>query len=214
MEAASSGTALRLRSALHWFALLVWPFLGRSRALRRFTRFPASLTAYPRRATHYEKGTILQHILKISRKIEYALRAMIYLASVDPSAVVPFKEIGERMQVPKDFLAKILKTLSDRGLVRSVRGAHGGYTLARPAREVSFLEVIEAVEGQIALNLCLEDQAGDPCGLRESCTMWSVWKEGQDRMLDVYRRATIADLAMSQRPPALVALSAQRAARA
>lgn len=136
---------------------------------------------------------------------------MIYLASVDPTLVVPFKEISVRMRVPKDFLAKILKTLSDRGLVRSARGAHGGYTLARAATDISFLEVIEAVEGPVALNLCLDEQSEDGCDLRETCTMYGVWKEGQEKMLDVYRRSSLADIAMTQRPPELVPLLLHRA---
>jgi Rrf2 family protein len=135
----------------------------------------------------------MQHVLRISRKIDYGLRAMIYLASVTPDAVVPFREIARQMDVPEDFLAKIFKTLVDAGLVRSIRGPHGGYSLARSAAEVSFLDVIEAVEGPVALNVCLDGD--DACGHSTCCTMTSVWRLGQERMLDVYRQARLADLA-------------------
>jgi Rrf2 family protein len=135
----------------------------------------------------------MQHVLRISRKIDYGLRAMIYLASVPPDAIVPFREIARQMAVPEDFLAKILKTLVDAGQVRSIRGPHGGYSLARSASEVSFLDVIEAVEGPVALNLCLDGE--DACGHSTCCTMTAVWKLGQERMLDVYRQARLADLA-------------------
>jgi len=134
----------------------------------------------------------MQHVLRISRKIDYGLRAMIYLASIDPSAIVPFREIARQMMVPEDFLAKILKTLVDQGLVRSARGPHGGYALARPAADVSFLEVIEAVEGPIAINVCLDGE--DPCAKASACTMVGVWKRGQEKMLEVYREAKLADL--------------------
>ena len=60
----------------------------------------------------------MQHVLRISRKIDYGLRAMIYLASIPAEAVVPFREIARQMDVPEDFLAKILKTLVDHALVR------------------------------------------------------------------------------------------------
>jgi Rrf2 family protein len=133
----------------------------------------------------------MQHTLRISRKIDYGLRAMIFLASIPDGAVVPFREIGRRMSVPEDFLAKILKLLVDRGLVRSTRGPHGGYALARPASEISFLDVIESVEGPIALNVCL-DESG--CLREASCTMASVWREGQEKMLEVYRRARLSAL--------------------
>ena len=135
----------------------------------------------------------MQHVLRISRKIDYGLRAMIYLASISPEAVVPFREIARQMLVPEDFLAKILKTLVDEGLVRSTRGPHGGYALAKPASDISFLEVIEAVEGPIALNVCLDE---DGCGKAAACTMVGVWREGQERMLEVYRAASLASLAL------------------
>jgi len=135
----------------------------------------------------------VQHVLRISRKIDYGLRAMIYLASIPAEAVVPFREIARQMDVPEDFLAKILKTLVDQGLVRSTRGPHGGYALARASAEISFLEVIEAVEGPVAVNVCLD--ADDACGHSVACTMVQVWKQGQDRMLDVYRQAKLSELA-------------------
>jgi Rrf2 family protein len=135
----------------------------------------------------------MQHVLRISRKIDYGLRAMIYLASISPDAIVPFREIARQMLVPEDFLAKILKTLVDEGLVRSTRGPHGGYALAKPAADISFLEVIEAVEGPIALNVCLDE---DGCGKAAACTMVGVWREGQERMLEVYRAAKLASLAL------------------
>ncbi len=136
----------------------------------------------------------MQHVLRISRKIDYGLRAMIYLSSIPSGTVVPFREIAHRMDVPEDFLAKILKTLVDQGLVKSSRGPHGGYALARAASEISFLDVIEAVEGPVALNVCLDGD--DACGRSSSCTMVSVWRRGQERMLDVYRQARLSELSM------------------
>ncbi len=136
----------------------------------------------------------MQHVLRISRKIDYGLRAMIYLASIPATSIVPFREIAHRMMVPEDFLAKILKTLVDGGLVRSSRGPHGGYALARPASEVSFLQVIEAVEGPIAINVCLDGE--DPCAKSSFCTMADVWRRGQERMLEVYREALLSDLVL------------------
>ena len=136
----------------------------------------------------------MQHVLRISRKIDYGLRAMIYLASIPPAKVVPFREIARQMMVPEDFLAKILKTLVDEGLVKSTRGPHGGYTLAKPPAEISFLTIIEAVEGPIAINVCLD--ADDPCSKSEFCTMVDVWRRGQEKMLEVYRQTPLATLAL------------------
>jgi Rrf2 family protein len=140
----------------------------------------------------------MQHVLQISRKIDYALRAMIYLAQAPADRIVPLQEITAATQMPRDFLAKILKVLTGRSLVRSVRGAHGGYQLGRPARAISFLEVIEAAEGPVQLNVCLDHK--DRCEVSASCTMYHVWQQGQDRMLEVYRNTSLADL--SEAPPA------------
>ena len=139
----------------------------------------------------------MQHVLQISRKIDYALRAVIYLAGLPPERVVPLVDIVEATGVPRDFAAKILKLLTGRGLVRSVRGAHGGYQLGKPARSISFLEVIEAAEGKVQINVCLDHK--DRCEVSASCTMYHVWQRGQERMLEVYRSTTLAELAS---PPA------------
>ena len=146
----------------------------------------------------------MQHVLQISRKIDYGLRAMIFLAGRYGGELMPFREIARRIEVPEDFLAKILKTLADAGLLVSQRGAGGGYGLAKPAAAISFLDVIEAVEGPVRVNVCLQEEADgghDACSVAPSCTMLSVWREGQERMLDVYRNATLADLAGPRRHP-------------
>lgn len=131
--------------------------------------------------------------MTISRKIDYGLRAMIHLAGLPVGKIAPLHDLATTLRLPREFLAKILKILAERGLVRSSRGAHGGYQLGRPAREISFLEVIEAVEGPVQLNVCLDHL--DRCDVSAGCTMYHVWKAGQDRMLEVYRKTSLAELA-------------------
>lgn len=109
------------------------------------------------------------------------------------------------MGVPQTFLAKILKTLVARKLIVSTRGAHGGYRLGRPASEISFLQVIEAVEGPILVNVCQDRH--DACRLSGGCTMYGVWKEGQEKMLEVYRATTLEKLAMTHLGPPVRRLS-------
>lgn len=99
------------------------------------------------------------------------------------------------MDVPSDFLAKIMKRLVKGNLAISTRGSRGGYALGRPAAEISFLDVIEAVEGQISVNVCTEQDHGG-CSFTGACTMYSVWQLGQQRMLEVYRHAKLDKLAM------------------
>ena len=138
----------------------------------------------------------MQHLLQISRKIDYALRALIYLASLPGAQVSPLQEIVAELGLPREFLAKILKALTARGLVRSTRGAHGGYTLAKSAAEISFLDAIEAAGGPVQINVCIDHK--DRCEVSANCSMYHVWKAGQDRMLEVYRGTSLAELAQQQ----------------
>jgi len=131
-------------------------------------------------------------VFQVSRRVEYALRAAVFLCSLPPGEVVSFKEIATNQQVPKDFLAKILRSLVDAGLVRSVRGPSGGFGLARDPSEISFLDVIIAADGPIAINNCCE--FGDGCDHVSRCSMKSVWRRGEAAMLEVFRRTPLSDL--------------------
>jgi len=146
----------------------------------------------------------MQHVLQISRKIDYGLRAMIHLAGLPAGKIASLQDLATTLHLPREFLAKILKILIGKGLVRSSRGAHGGYQLGRPARDISFLEVIEAVEGPVQLNVCLDHK--DRCDVSAGCTMYHVWKDGQDRMLEVYRATSLAELAREPEAPVPIAL--------
>lgn|SRR5690625_40044 len=132
-------------------------------------------------------------MLQISRKVEYALRAAVYLAGRDPEQMVSFREIGEAQEVPQEFLAKILRSLVTTGLIESRRGAAGGYRLARPAHTITFLEVVEAVDGPIALNECCD--AGIGCAHAGACSMESVWQRAEMAMKEVFREVLLSDLA-------------------
>jgi Rrf2 family protein len=136
-------------------------------------------------------------VLQISRRVEYALRASIHLSGLGPGETLSFREIGEQQEIPKDFLAKILRTLVDAGIVASVRGSGGGFMLARPACEVSFLDVIEAVEGPVALNECTVNGAG--CAWSMQCGMSSVWEQAQGAMLGVLRNTNLSTMRLPDR---------------
>jgi Rrf2 family protein len=129
---------------------------------------------------------------QISRKVDYALRALIYLARHGGEPACTLGTIAAGIDVSPQFLAKIVEELGHRGLVRSRRGSRGGYALGRAAAEITFNDVIEAVEGPIALNICLDGQ-GD-CTLLGACGMQPVWQEAQRRLVDVFAQTTLADV--------------------
>ena len=120
-------------------------------------------------------------LMQIPRKIEYALRAMIHLAD-HPEGVARGTEIARDEQIPKYYLEKVIRDLMHRGLVRARRGPGGGYQLARSADEVTFKDVIEAVEGPITLNVCVDGSSS--CALQPTCRMFRVWEEGQRVLLE------------------------------
>jgi Rrf2 family protein len=132
-------------------------------------------------------------IMQVSRKIDYALRAVIHLANEESSErACSVTEIAARERVPRHFLEKIVQELIHKGLVRSRRGPRGGYVLARPADQVTFRDVIEAVEGPISLNACTGEHAD--CSLLGTCGMERIWREGQRRVLELFNSTTIADV--------------------
>ncbi len=131
--------------------------------------------------------------MQVSRKVDYALRAVIHLADDEHrSRACTVSEISERERIPKQFLEKIIRDLIRSRLVRSRRGPHGGYVLGRPAEEMTFRDVIEAVEGPISLNVCVGEHA--ECFLMGLCGMNRVWAEGQRRVMDLFQNTTIASV--------------------
>ncbi|MBI4516342.1 MAG: Rrf2 family transcriptional regulator [Deltaproteobacteria bacterium] len=131
-------------------------------------------------------------MMQVSRKVDYALRAIIYLSVQRTDQPASVKEIAARRRVPQKFLEKIIKDLTRAGLVVPHRGSHGGYTLSRPAEQITFRDVIEAIEGPISLNVCVTEQRD--CSVLASCNMQRIWQEGQRRMLEFFSDTTLADI--------------------
>jgi Rrf2 family protein len=134
-------------------------------------------------------------MLELSRKSDYALRAVIYLSHLQPDRYGRVSEIAKAKDIPQAFLAQILPLLANRGVVRSQQGAHGGYALARSPDEISFLDVIESVEGPLRLNKCVEGQGQhDDCTILDDCEMLHVWSQAQSQMVAYLSQVTMADM--------------------
>jgi len=131
-------------------------------------------------------------LMQIPRRVDYGLRAVIYLSGQDPDKCCSIAEIAKHQGVPRKFLEKIIQDLIRSGLIKSKRGSCGGYTLAKPADSISFYDVIAAIEGPIAVNVCLDHEIG--CDQIPRCTMIGVWSEVQRGITEVLSRTTIAAL--------------------
>lgn len=125
--------------------------------------------------------------MHVSKEVDYGLRAVIVIAS-NPDGHLTSKEISKRFQIPCNFLALILPKLVRAGLVVSIQGPKGGYKLAKTPREISFLQVVEALEGPLELIDCNQPKK---CVLDSFCTMAGVW---QDIKNDVAKRLSAVTL--------------------
>lgn len=133
-------------------------------------------------------------MMELTRKGEYAIRGIIYLAQQPPGKVSLVSEVAEATEVPVAFLAKIFQSFAKLGIVSSMRGTGGGFTLGRPAVEITLREVVEAVEGPIIPNRCL--LGGGGCDRIKGCTVHPVWRKIQVQVEQILDGITIAELAI------------------
>ena len=131
-------------------------------------------------------------MLQITRKVDYAIRGMVCLASKPSDKVSLLNEIAVDVGVSQTFLAKIFQHFNKMGLVKSSRGAGGGFQLSRPAEEITLLEIVESVEGNIILNHCLVT-AGQ-CSRDSTCTVHPVWREVQEKIRGTLGSVTLKHL--------------------
>jgi Rrf2 family protein len=138
-------------------------------------------------------------MLKVSQKLEYAMRAMIELAQRrDEGVLLPARQIAERQQIPVRFLEQQLGALSRAGLVESFRGAGGGCRIARDPKEITVAEIADAIEGQIFPVFCLEP-SDHTCFADSRCGLQGFWADVARAVQQVFDETTVADLAARHR---------------
>lgn len=129
----------------------------------------------------------------ITKKAEYAIIALADLASLPPGQKTTTREIVARRKIPSNLLAQLLPVIRDAGWVESTRGAGGGVSLCKDPAQITLREAIELVDGPITITRCLFQSM--PCGNKPSCPLRDVWKEAQEKMLTVFEKTTVAELA-------------------
>ncbi|HJT89393.1 MAG TPA: Rrf2 family transcriptional regulator [Bryobacteraceae bacterium] len=138
--------------------------------------------------------------MQLTRAADYAVRVMIQLAAFAPGTRASRAELAEAAECPEQFLSKVLQSLTRAGLVISHRGNTGGFELAPAHRGATVLEIVEAVEGPIRLNVCLGPESD--CHRQSWCPAFAVWNEAQTALSSVLRSATIEEMARHNRPDA------------
>lgn len=131
-------------------------------------------------------------MLRLSKKTDYGLLALQYLASEAPSGVASARTIAERYDIPVELLAKVLQHLARRGFVAAHKGAHGGYHLARPAQTISLAEIVQAIDGPLAITACGRND--EQCEQFGTCTVRDPLSRVKDRILSVLQAMTLAEM--------------------
>ena len=131
-------------------------------------------------------------MLAISTRVRYGLRALAFLAEQEEDRAVSLNLISEKESISRKYLENIFRLLKKGKIVRSVRGADGGYQLERAPESISIYEIVKALEGPISPSRCLTDpfkcKNVDDCGTRD------FWKEFQNYLEDFFRSKTLAQL--------------------
>ena len=138
-------------------------------------------------------------MVMLAQKTRYALRSLLYLVEEGGGAPVQLASIATTQRVPPKYLELIMLELKRAGLVKSTRGPKGGYKLARPAEEISFGEVVRALEGPIALIPCASVNYYAPCGDchdEETCAIRRAFSILRDRSAELLEGISLAQGAM------------------
>jgi Rrf2 family protein len=147
--------------------------------------------------------------MQLTRAADYAVRVMIHLAGLPPETRASRAELAVAAECPEQFLSKVLQSLTRAGLVLSHRGNTGGFELPNLHREATMLEVVEAIEGPMRLNICLNSDRA--CARQEWCPAHDVWTNAQAAVAQVLRGTTITQMAekAAVRKPVPAALTPQ-----
>jgi Rrf2 family protein len=135
--------------------------------------------------------------LRITNACDYAIRAMLHLASLPEGGVALSDDVARAQDIPASFAAKILRRLARAELLRSSRGVRGGFTLARPASDISLLDIVEAIEGPLSITHCVPD--ADACHLSDNCPANGVWVQVQGAIAELLKAATLEEMVSAPR---------------
>ncbi len=136
--------------------------------------------------------------MRLSKRGEYGLKALIDLASSDPRAgVIKIKDIAEREQIPVKFLEQILLTLKNAGLLHSKMGISGGYYLAKPPDEITLGQIVRVLDGTLAPIRCVSKMAYERCVCpdEETCGLRLTLLDVRNAIADILDHTTLTDVA-------------------
>ncbi len=148
-------------------------------------------------------------MLSLTKKTEYGLIGLCHLARAGATQVTSAREIADEHKVPLPLLMNILKELNQAEIIKSVRGAKGGYTLAKPAHELSLASLVEALEGPVKFVRCAEPRPDGEhhCDIECSCIVRRPLMKIHERMKEFLTNVTLAELAFDNGPAQLTQIA-------
>jgi Rrf2 family protein len=132
-------------------------------------------------------------VLRLSKKADYALIALSYMAAPGRRTVVTAREVAQRHSIPVELLAKVLQRLVHAGVLTSIQGINGGYRLAKPPAAVSVAQVVEAIDGPLRLTAC--DDQSDTCEQLLKCNIRDPLHRIRQRIVTALDECSIEELA-------------------
>ncbi|MCX6065352.1 MAG: Rrf2 family transcriptional regulator [Chloroflexi bacterium] len=131
--------------------------------------------------------------MQITRQADYAIRAVLYISKLGQNQRAATSHIAQEQHIPPSFLAKIISQLSIAGLLQTSRGARGGVMLAKSPEEITLLDVVESIDGPIALNECVTDD--NACSFGEDCPLRPIWCDAQEDLVNRLRATNFSQFA-------------------
>jgi len=128
--------------------------------------------------------------MQITRQADYAIRAVRHLSNLPLNERAATSKVAREQSIPPSFLAKIISQLSIAGLLHTSRGARGGVSLARDPKEISLLDVVEAIDGPILLNECVAES--NLCVFESDCPLKPIWGDAQVELVSKLRSTNFA----------------------
>ncbi len=130
--------------------------------------------------------------MQITRQTEYAVRTMVELASIPYGELLSTRMISKHQKIPEVFLKKTIQLLARAGLVQTRRGSHGGVRLIVPPDKITLADILTAVEGEVALNVCLRER--DICPNQPVCKVRHILRRSQETLVRELSRESLLDI--------------------
>ena len=143
--------------------------------------------------------------MKINKLTDYSIVILTNMVIKDENAMHTAKELSEFSEIPLPTVTRILKMLSNEGILESQRGAQGGYTLTKSSTDISVAEVIEAMEGPIALTECVSDDCG--CAFEPSCAVGKPWQKINKAVNNVLQNINLSEMSIKDESQNLLKLT-------